>query len=252
MENSETEVAWIAGVGAPDGLGAAIARRYAKGGLVVALSGRTPSRLETIAAEINAGGGKAHVIVGDLSVGDDVQAMSLAVTQLGQLRAAVFNASGAPADVPPLDITPEDFEKSWRGSAFAGFLFSKHVIYALLSNLANESRGHGSLIITGATASLRGSARYCSFSSAKSALRSLVQSLAREYNRQRIHIAHVVVDGQIDSERVRKSAPSGTTISHSDERLSADAIADSYWQLHMQHASAWTLEIDIRPCEEKF
>lgn len=249
----ETGVAWIAGVGASAGLGAALARRYARAGLTVALSGRTLARVEAVAAEIRAAGGRAHALPGDVSLEADAHRVAAEVVALGPLRAAVFNA-GNNVRGAALDLTPAQFEQAWRGGAFAGFVFAREVVQALLRNGqdAQAPQGRGSLVFTGATASLRGGAKFAAFASSKAALRSLAQSLAREHGPQGIHVAHVVVDGGIDGERLRSVAPQRVEQAGADGLLDPDAIAETYWQLHQQHRSAWTFELDLRPFKETF
>lgn len=210
-----SDIAWIAGVGASAGLGAALARRFAQGGLKVALTGRSPERL----------GG--------------------AVEALGPLRAAIFNAGNAVRGAL-LEITPEQFETAWRGSAYAGFLFAQAALPHLLA------AGGGSLLVTGATASIRGRGPFTAFAAAKAALRSLAQSLAREYGPLGVHVAHIVIDGGINGERLRRNAPERVAQAGSDGLLRPDAIAETYWQLHVQHRSAWTHELDLRPYVEPF
>jgi NAD(P)-dependent dehydrogenase (short-subunit alcohol dehydrogenase family) len=246
-------VAWIAGVGASAGLGAALARRHAQGGLVVALTGRTATRLEAVAAEIRAAGGRAHALPGDLASEADVQRVAAEVGALGPLQAAVFNAGNAVRG-GALELSVQQFEQAWRTGTFAGFLFARAAVRALLASGADPQspRGRGSLVFTGATASLRGGARFAAFASSKAALRSLAQSLAREYGPQGIHVAHVVIDGGIDGEQLRSNAPQWAAEAGADGLLAPAAIAESYWQLHQQHRSAWTLELDLRPFKERF
>jgi NAD(P)-dependent dehydrogenase (short-subunit alcohol dehydrogenase family) len=246
-------LAWIAGVGASAGLGAAVARRYARGGLAVVLSGRTPARLEAVAAQIRDAGGRAHVLPGDVAFEAQTRRMADELATLGALHAAVFNAGNAVRG-GALDLTVEQFEQTWRGGALAGFVFAREALRTLLANGrdAAGAQGRGSLVFTGATASLRGGAKFAAFASSKAALRSLAQSVAREFGPQGIHVAHVVIDGGIDGERLRNAAPQRVADAGDDGLLGPDAIADSYWQLHVQHRSAWTHELDLRPYKEKF
>lgn len=249
----DTGVAWIAGVGASAGLGAAVARRCARAGLTVALSGRTLDRIEAIAAEIRAAGGRAHALPGDVSDAAEAHRIAADVVTLGPLRAAVFNAGNAVRGAA-LDLDAVQFEQAWRGGAFAGFLFAREAVQALLLNGhdPNAPHGRGSLVFTGATASLRGGAKFAAFASSKAALRSLAQSLAREHGPQGIHVAHVVIDGGIDGERLRSAAPQRVAQAGDDGLLAPEAIAETYWQLHRQHRSAWTFELDLRPFKETF
>lgn len=249
----DTGVAWIGGVGASAGLGAAVARRLARAGLSVALSGRTAERVEAVAAEIRAAGGRAHALPGDVSSAGDAHRIAAEVVALGPLRLAVFNAGNAVRGAA-LDLDAEQFEQAWRGGAFAGFLFAREAVKALLLNGRDPTapQARGSIIFTGATASLRGGAKFAAFASSKAALRSLAQSLAREHGPQGVHVAHVVIDGGIDGERLRRSAPQRVQQAGDDGLLDPEAIAETYWQLHRQHRSAWTFELDLRPFKETF
>lgn len=237
-------VAWVAGVGASAGLGAALGRRLAKGGLGVALTGRNSERLRALAAGIVDAGGTAYALPGDVSSISDVARLSEALPA-GPLRVAIFNAGNAVRGTP-LELTPEQFESTWRGSTFAGFLFARASLPRLLE------AGGGTLIFTGATASIRGRGPFVAFAAAKAGLRSVAQSFAREYGSQGIHVAHVVIDGGIDGERLRTNAPHVVAASGADALLNPDAIAETYWQLHQQHRSAWTHELDVRPYKESF
>lgn len=246
-------VAWIAGVGASAGLGAALARRYARGGLLVAVSARTRTRLDTIVHEVRDAGGHAMAVGGDVGDESDVQRMLAEVTALGPLHAAVFNA-GTSVRGSALELEASQFEQTWRGTTLAGFLFGRAALRTMLANGADPAtpRGRGSLIFTGATASVRGGARFAAFAAAKAGLRSLAQSLARDAGPQGVHVAHVVIDGGIDGERLRNSMPQRALDAGADGLLDPDAIAEAYWQLHVQHRSAWTQEIDLRPYKEPF
>jgi NAD(P)-dependent dehydrogenase (short-subunit alcohol dehydrogenase family) len=238
-------LAWIAGVGAPAGLGAALARRFAAGGLVVAVTGRHAVRLQALAAEIVDAGGQAHALPGDVSAEHDVERLSRALESLGTLQSAVFNAGNAVRGTP-LELTPAEFESTWRGSTYAGFLFARAALPRLLA------AGGGSLLFTGATASLRGRGKFVAFAAAKAGLRSVAQSLAREYGPRGVHVAHVIIDGGIDGEQLRRNAPEFVADAGADGLLSPSAIAETYWQLHAQQRSAWTHELDLRPYRETF
>lgn len=211
----------------------------------MALTGRNEARLRKIEAEIADAGGHAHALTGDISSPSEAAGLSKSVRELGTLRAAIFNA-GNMVRGTALDITPAQFESAWRGSAFAGFLFVHATLPLLL-----DSQG-GSLLLTGATASIRGGGPFAAFASAKAALRSLAQSAAREYGPRGIHVAHIVIDGGIDGERLRTSAPDRAAAAGQDGLLDPDAIAETYWHLHQQARSAWTHELDLRPFNERF
>ena len=243
-DDSDDGVAWIAGVGATAGLGAALSRRFAREGLVVALTGRSTDRVRIVAEEVRRCGAAAHALPGDVSDPHDVTRL---VSELprGPLRVAIFNAGNAGRG-NPLEVTPEQFESTWRGSTLAGFLFARAVVPRLIA------AGGGTLLFTGATASLRGRGAFVAFAAAKAALRSVAQSFAREYGPQRVHVAHVIVDGGIDGERLRTAAPNAVVAARVDGLLSPEAIAETYWHLHRQHRSAWSHEVDLRPYKEPF
>ena len=242
-DHSNSGVAWVAGVGATAGLGAALSRRFAQEGLVVALTGRNVDRVRAVAAEVSRSG-VAYALPGDVSDPNDVTRL---VSELpsGPLRVAIFNAGNAVRGTP-LEITPEQFENAWRGSTLAGFVFARAVVPRLLAT------GGGSLLFTGATASLRGRGPFVAFAAAKAGLRSVAQSFAREYGPQGVHVAHVIVDGGIDGERLRSAAPQAVAAAGADGLLSPEAIAETYWHLHRQQRSAWTHEVDLRPYKESF
>jgi NAD(P)-dependent dehydrogenase (short-subunit alcohol dehydrogenase family) len=242
--NSTLPVAWVVGVGPSAGLGAALGRRFAKAGLTVALTGRNVDRVCSVAAEIAKAGGRAYALPGDVSSAADVKRLTAEVQAFGALRVAIFNAGNAVRGTP-LEITPEQFESTWRGSTYAGFLFARATLPLLLAV------GTGTLLFTGATASVRGRGPFVAFAAAKAGLRSLAQSVAREYGPRGVHVAHVVIDGGIDGERLRTSAPQRVAEA-GDGLLNPDAIAETYWQLHQQDRSAWTHELDLRPYRESF
>ncbi|HTT03658.1 MAG TPA: SDR family NAD(P)-dependent oxidoreductase [Steroidobacteraceae bacterium] len=244
-DDKPDSVAWIAGVGASAGLGAALARRFSRSGMLAIVTGRHPDRLQAVAAEIAQGGGRAVALAGDLSVASEVERLAVAVRAFGSLRAAIFNA-GQSIWGSLLEISPQQFEEAWRTSAYGGFLFARAAVPALLE------AGGGSLLISGATASIRGRGPFVAFAAAKAALRSLAQSTAREFGPRGVHVVHVIIDGGIDGERLRTGAPARVAAAGEDGLLHPDAIAETYWQLHQQQRSAWTHELDLRPFKEAF
>lgn len=252
-QGPSSPVAWIAGVGAVEGLGAAIARRFAHEGYIVALTGRTSTKLEAVAGDIRSRGGQAHVLSVDVTDESAIHATAVRVRELGSLRAAIFNAADA-ARANTLDLTSTQFEQAWRTGTLGGFIFAQAALVALLDNGVSPDAltGRGSLLFTGATAALRGRPPYAAFAASKAALRSLSQSIAREFGPQGIHAAHVVIDGGIDGERLHNNAPQRVEQAGIDGLLALDAIAEAYWYLHTQHRSAWTQELDLRPFKEPF
>ncbi len=229
-------------VGVGGGLGAALVRRFAAAGMAVVASARGSETIEALVKEIEGKGGRALGVRAD-SV-DEAQVVNLfrATTEaFGPPDLVVYNA-GAFRPKSILETTPEDVEHCFRVGALGGFLVGREAAKAMVA------RGSGTIIFTGATAALRGSARYFNLAVGKFALRALAQSMARELGPRGVHVAHVVVDGQIAGpyyqDLKKERGP--------DALLEPDAIAETYWQVHRQHRSAWTQEFDLRPWVEKF
>src|SRR5919109_1409624 len=233
----------VVGVGASRGLGAAIARRFAKGGYAVAIAGRNAEKLRSTGGELEQAGVKLTHIVGDAARAEDARRFVAAAEGLAPLAVAVHNAGGN-EPTPFLQLTEDAFTRHWREHALGGFQLAQAALPVLLAH------GGGSLFFTGATASLRGRANFAPFASAKAALRNLAQSIAREYGPRNIHVGHVVVDGAIGGERLLSRVPKLQQERGPDGLLDPDAIAEAYWYLHQQHRSAWTLELDVRPWSE--
>ena len=237
--------AWVVGVGASAGLGAAIARRFAAGGLTVVVTGRTKAQLDTVVAEIEAAGGRGIAAPGDVTQETNLIAIRDRIEAQGPLEAAIFNA-GNNRWKPTLEMETEFFEEIWRVGCLGGFIFGREAAKPMVA------RGRGSLLFTGASASLRGKPQFTAFAAAKAALRSTAQSMAREFGPRGVHVAHVVVDGAIDGNRINTRLPELAKQKGPDGLLKIDAIADSFWFLHSQQRSAWTQELDLRPFSESF
>lgn len=235
----------VAGVGALEGLGAAIARRFGREGFPVLIAGRNADKLAATQAALQAEGLTVAVAVGDVSNASDVKRFVAEAGKLAPLAVAVHNA-GSNRPSPFLKLSEAEFETHWREHALGAFQVAQAALPALLA------RGGGSLFFTGASASLRGKANFAPFAAAKGALRNLAQSIAREFGPQNIHVAHVVVDGGIEGDRLLSFVPHLKDQRGPDGLLDIDAIAESYWTLHQQHRSAWTLELDVRPWAEQF
>ncbi|TDI59371.1 MAG: SDR family NAD(P)-dependent oxidoreductase [Alphaproteobacteria bacterium] len=238
-------VALVAGVGS--GLGFGICRRFAAAGYDVAMVSRKRERLEPLAERINQdGNSRAHVCPADVRDEAAVEALFDRVeSDHGPIAAAVFN-TGAQYRQHFLDIPADLFEKVWRLGCYAGFLVGRAAARRMVP------RGEGSILFTGATASIRGSAEFAGFAASKSGLRAMAQSMARELGPQGIHVAHVVVDGLIDSPVIRERFADVIASLPEDGALSPEAIGQAYVDLHHQHRSAWSFEIDLRPWSEKF
>jgi NAD(P)-dependent dehydrogenase (short-subunit alcohol dehydrogenase family) len=235
-------------VGAGDGLGAAVARAFVREGLtaVVTRRPRHLDALESLAAAIRAEGGEAHAVGLDARKEADVVAFFDEVERaIGPIEVMVFNI-GANVRFPVVDTTAQVYAKVWEMAAFAGFLAGREAARVM------SPRGRGTMLFTGATASLRGAAGFSAFAGAKHALRALAQSLARELGPKGIHVAHVVVDGAIDGAFIRSLMPDAAEKRARDELLVPDEIAANYVWLHRQKKSAWTFEMDLRPWTETF
>jgi NAD(P)-dependent dehydrogenase (short-subunit alcohol dehydrogenase family) len=237
-------VALVAGVG--DGLGGAVARRFAQAGHPTVLVARNAGRLARIAAAIEAAGGRGIAYAADLRdeaavarLFDDVEA------EIGPIEVAVFN-TGANYRASILDTPAEMFEKVWRLGCYAGFLVGREAARHMVP------RGRGTILFTGATASLRGAAHFAAFAAAKGGVRQVAQSMARELGPRGIHVASVIVDGMIDSARVRERFPERIAELPEDGMLKPDDIAEIYFAIHRQPRSAWTFEADVRPYAERF
>lgn len=233
-------VAAVLGVG--PGLGASIARRFAREGFAVALMARREESVAGVRGEIESGGGTALSVAADATDPGSVAAAFERVRgELGDPEVFVYNA-GAFQMGGVLEISPEKFDECFRANCAGAFYASREVLPAMVE------AGRGTVLFTGATAALRGSARFSALAVGKFGLRALAQSMAREFGPQGIHVAHVVIDGQIDTPRVREMSPDR----EEDTMLSPEAIAETYWRLHAQHKTAWTLEMDLRPSVERF
>ena len=235
----------IVGVGAWRGVGAAVARRFAREGYPVAIAGRNADKLAATATELRAAGAAVIEVVGDASLAEDARRFVAAAQGLAPLAVAVHNA-GSNVPAPFLKVTEERFESHWREHTLGGFQTAQAVIPVLLQ------RGGGTLIFTGASGSLRGKANFAPFAAAKAGLRALAQSLAREFGPQNIHVGHIVIDGGIAGERLLSRMPNLLEERGPDGMLDPDAIAEAYWALHTQQRSAWTQELDLRPWAETF
>ncbi len=236
-------VAVIVGVGASNGLGAAVARAFAKGGMKAVIVGWTAEKIEKVAGEIRQSGGEAVSHRADVTqAGDLAEAFAAAAAQ-GGIGAVIYNA-GNNAIIPFEELTAEAFEEFWRIGCFGGFLTAK----AALPHLLKE--GGGSLLFTGASGSMRGRPNFAHFASAKAALRNLAQALARDYGPKGIHVGHVVVDGVIDGQRVRDVFGEYLERLGEDGSLKPDDMAQAFWAMHIQPRSAWTHELDLRPFKE--
>ena len=228
-------------VGAGPGLGGAVARRFAREGYVACVVRRKGAELEPLCAEIRAQGGQALAFGVDARNEDEVVGLFERIErEVGPVEVAVHNI-GANVSFPIREMTARVYSKVWQMACFSGFLVGREAARRMVP------RGSGTILFTGATASLRGRSGMAAFAGAKSALRALSQSMARELGPEGIHVAHVIVDGAIDMPWIRENFPQIVEKRGEEALLQPDAIAESYWQLHVQPRSAWTHELDLRP-----
>lgn len=233
----------VVGVGAEEGLGAALCKRFAREGLHVYIAGRSGDRIEAVARTIRDAGGAATGVATDTTNEADV--VRLFGAAAGQLDLVVYNA-GNNQWGELLEMEASFFENVWRVGCFGGFLVGREAARRMVP------QGNGTILFTGASASLRGKPPFTAFAAAKAGLRSLSQSLARDLGPKGIHVGHIVIDGGIKGERILSRFPQFAEMKGEDGMLEIDAIADAYWCLHQQHRTAWTQELDLRPFKEPF
>jgi len=241
--------ALIVGVGAEQGLGAALCRRVAREGYHAIVAGRTRGKLDLVVESIRMSGGSACSVVCDATDESAVAAaFDLAMAPgsgIAPTDLVVFNA-GNNQKLDFREVTAAQFEDFWRIGCFGGFIVGREAARRLLP------LGRGTVLFTGASASLRGKPGFAHFAAAKAGLRMIAQSMAREYGPAGIHVAHVVIDGGIDGHRLRSRLPQLAEQRGPDGLLDIDAIADVYWHIHCQPRSVWAQEIDLRPFKEPF
>jgi len=231
-------------VGAGEATGGAIARRFAREGYTACVTRRTAGKLQPLVAQIEQAGGRARAFGSDARKEEQVVELVQAIERdIGPIEVCVFNVGGN-VRFPIRDTTARVYTKVWEMAALAGFLVGREVARAMVP------RARGTILFTGATASLRGGKGFAAFAGAKHALRALAQSMARELGPEGIHVAHVVIDGAIDTAFIRETFPERYKLKEKQGILDPEAIAENYWQLHRQARSAWTHELDLRPWME--
>ena len=241
---TETKVALV--VGAGDATGSAIARRFAREGYVACLTRRTADKLQPVVDEIRAAGGVAYGYGSDARNESQVAALVEQIeADVGPIEVFAFNI-GANVPCSILDETPRKFFKVWEMACFSAFLTGQAVARRM------AQRGRGTILFTGATASTRGAANFAAFAVAKHGLRALAQSMARELGPRNVHVAHVIIDGAIDTAFIRDNFPAKYAEKDQDGILSPEHIADAYWYLHRQPRDTWTFELDLRPWMERW
>jgi len=233
-------------IGAGDSTGGAIAKRFAREGYIACVTRRTADKLQPLVDSIRSEGGQAYGFSSDARKEEAVAELFEQIeSEHGPIEVLVFNI-GANVPCSVLEETPRKYFKIWEMACFSGFLNAQAAARRMVA------RGRGTILFTGATAALRGAANFAAFAGAKHALRALAQSMARELGPHNIHVAHVVVDGAIDTAFIRDTFPERYALKAQDGILNPDHIANNYWYLHMQPRDAWTFELDLRPYMERW
>ncbi len=233
-------------IGAGDATGGAIARRFAREGYIACVTRRSADKLAPLVEQIKADGGEAHGFASDARKEDEMVALVERIERdIAPIEVAVFNI-GANVRFSITETTARVYHKVWEMACFGGFLMGREAARVMLP------RGRGTIIFTGATASLRGREGFAAFAGAKHALRALAQSMARELGPKGIHVAHPVIDGAIDTEFIRSNFPERYAMKEQHGIVNPDSIAQLYWQLHTQTRDAWTFETELRPWMESW
>jgi NAD(P)-dependent dehydrogenase (short-subunit alcohol dehydrogenase family) len=241
METPMSDRKAVLVIGAGDATGGAIARRFAREGYVACVTRRNAEKLEPLLAQIRADGGEAHGFGSDARKEEEMVALVERIErEIAPIEVAVFNI-GANVRFGITETTARVYIKVWEMACFAGFLMGREVAKAMLP------RGRGTILFTGATASLRGREGFAAFAGAKHALRALAQSMARELWPKGIHVAHPIIDGAIDTEWIRENFPQRYALKDREGIVNPDHIAELYWHIHQQPRSAWTHETELRP-----
>jgi len=236
----------VIGVGPLEGLGGELCKRFAAEGLHVFVAGRTEAKLKAVVGAIEAAGGRATPVVTDATDESQVQGLfeTAAATGEGDLALAIYNTgNNTPGRIAEMEA--DYFEQSWRVCCFGGFLFGREAIRRM-------RRSGGVLLFTGASASLRGRAHFGAFNSSKGALRNLAQAMAKEYAEEGIHVGHVVIDGPIGGEKIRKGYPEYAKEKGEAGMMSLEGLADAFVFLYRQPRRAWSFEVDVRTSLEKW
>lgn len=237
-------------VGAGDAIGAAVARRFAKGGYKVCIARRDAAKSAGLIEELKADGHEVHAFSVDARQEKEVQNLFSNVEKdIGPIEVCLFNA-GSNVSKPLLETTDKLFLKAWELACYAGFLVGREAAIHMLK------RGRGTILFTGATASIRGSKGFAAFSSAKFGLRAVAQSMARELGPKNIHVVHLLIDAGVDSEAIHQRMKAATGIDAKeippDSLTKTASIAEAYWFAHQQNKDGWTHELDLRPAGEKW
>ena len=236
-------------VGAGDAIGAAVARRFAAGGYSICVARRDPEKSRSVVQEIIAGGGTACAVGTDVRSEEAVQALFAQVeAELGPVEICLFNA-GANVKSPLIETSGRLFFKAWELACYGGFMTGREAARYMVP------RGRGTILFTGATASVRGGSGFAAFAAAKFGLRAAAQSMARELAPENIHVAHLIIDGAIDSDAIHRRLSAATGVVPDlapDSLIQTSSVAEAYWVLHNQSRDGWTHELDLRPYIERW
>lgn len=235
----------VMGVGPLAGMGAQLALRFASLGLEVLVAGRSADKLAGVVEAIESAGGRARAVVADATREADVVTLFEQAAGVGPIDCAIYNAGnnmpGALAD-----MSAAYFEDAWRIGCLGGFLFGREALRHM------QPHGHGTVLFTGASASLRGRANFGAFAAAKAALRGMAQALAKEAGPVGIHVGHVVIDGAINGDRIRTRAPDYAAKLGDDGLIALHALVDAYEFLYRQPRRGWSFELDVRTAQESW
>lgn len=239
----DTEI--VVGVGHENGLGAALCRRFAPIGKHVFVVGRTQSKLDTVVSTIKDNGGTATAFVADCTEESQIKSLFEVASNIGSIEIAIYNAG----NIFPgrfIEMESNYFTDAWKVCCFGGFLFGREAMQYMLPN------NKGSLLFTGASAGLRGRAGFGAFNSSKAALRTLAQAMAKEVGPEGIHVAHVIVDGGINGEKLQTGALEYAEKMGEEGLINIESIVDAYEFLYKQPKTGWTFEVDIRTAIENW
>lgn len=237
-------VAWIVGVGASAGTGASLVRRFARAGLTVVVTGRTPEKVDAIVATVVAAGGKAVAAPADVGTEAGLLEALAVVKATGRLSVAIYNAGGSQWRRNPLEMDAEFFEQVWRTNCFGSFLMAREAARLMLDS------GGGAIMFTGSISGVVARPKFAAYAAAKFGQRATAQAFAREYGPHNIHVANVIPHGPIDGDRLNSQFPKAKEARGEDGMIDPDQIAEAFWSVACQPRNAWTLEMDLRPfCE---
>lgn len=235
----------IIGVGPENGLGGALCKRFASLGKHVVVAGRTQSKLDNVVSAIKTNGGMATALVTDCTDESQIKKLFNTANEIGSVKVAIYNVgNNFPGRI--IDMEADYFEEAWKACCFGGFLFGREAIRHMQASRA------GTILYTGASASLRGRAGFSAFNASKAALRTLAQAMAKEVGQDGIHVGHVVIDGLINGEKANINFSDYAEKLGEEGMINIESIVDAYEFLYKQHKTGWTFEVDLRTALENW